>query len=483
MDLSAVIQIIILIILLGLSAFFSSAETSLTTINKIRLRSLAEEGNRHAKMALKVTDNSGKMLSSILIGNNIVNLSASALTTSIAYNFGGSAVAVATGLITVLILIFGEITPKTVATIHSETLALVYAYPIHFIMTIVTPISFIVNMLSRGILLLLRVNPNGKVNTMTETELRTIVDVSHEDGVIESEEKEMIYNVFDLGDAKAKDVMVPRVHVTFADVESTYDELLDIFREDKFTRLPVYEETTDNVIGTINMKDLLLFEDKANFQVRNILREAYFTYEYKNISELLVEMRDAKFNIAIVLDEYGETAGIITLEDILEEIVGEIRDEYFTYEYKSISELLVEMREASLNIAIVLDEYGETAGLITLEDILEEIVGEIRDEYDENEEEFLKEITREEFVVEGSMNLDDLNDRLDLDLSSEDYDSLGGFIIEQLDRLPEKGDEITTENGIRMVVDSLDKNRVEKVHIYLPKDFYDKKDSEDNNEE
>ena len=405
MDLSAVIQIIILIILLGLSAFFSSAETSLTTINKIRLRSLAEEGNRHAKMALKVTDNSGKMLSSILIGNNIVNLSASALTTSIAYNFGGSAVAVATGLITVLILIFGEITPKTVATIHSETLALVYAYPIHFIMTIVTPISFIVNMLSRGILLLLRVNPNGKVNTMTETELRTIVDVSHEDGVIESEEKEMIYNVFDLGDAKAKDVMVPRVHVTFADVESTYDELLDIFREDKFTRLPVYEETTDNVIGTINMK------------------------------------------------------------------------------YKSISELLVEMREASLNIAIVLDEYGETAGLITLEDILEEIVGEIRDEYDENEEEFLKEITREEFVVEGSMNLDDLNDRLDLDLSSEDYDSLGGFIIEQLDRLPEKGDEITTENGIRMVVDSLDKNRVEKVHIYLPKDFYDKKDSEDNNEE
>ena len=264
---------------------------------------------------------------------------------------------------------------------------------------------------------------------MTETELRTIVDVSHEDGLIESEEKEMIYNVFDLGDAKAKDVMVPRVHVTFADVESTYNELLDIFREDKFTRLPVYEETTDNVIGTINMKDLLLFDNTKEFHVRDILREAYFTYEYK-----------------------------------------------------SISELLVEMREASLNIAIVLDEYGETAGLITLEDILEEIVGEIRDEYDENEEEFLKEINREEFVVEGSMNLDDLNDRLDLNLKSEDYDSLGGFIIEQLDRLPEEGDEITTENEIRMVVDSLDKNRVEKVHIYLPPNFYEKKDSEYDNE-
>ena len=429
MDSSAVIQIIILIILLGLSAFFSSAETSLTTVNKIRLRSLAEEGNKRAKMALKVTDNFGKMLSAILIGNNIVNLSASALTTSIAYSFGGSAVAAATGIITVLILIFGEITPKTVATLHSDTLALIYAYPIHFIMTILTPISFIINMLSRGILFILRVNPNGKATTMTETEHRTIVDVSHEDGLIESEEKEMIYNVFDLGDAKAKDVMVPRVHVTFADVESTYNELLDIFREDKFTRLPVYEETTDNVIGTINMKDLLLFDNTKEFHVRDILREAYFTYEYK-----------------------------------------------------SISELLVEMREASLNIAIVLDEYGETAGLITLEDILEEIVGEIRDEYDENEEEFLKEINREEFVVEGSMNLDDLNDRLDLNLKSEDYDSLGGFIIEQLDRLPEEGDEITTENEIRMVVDSLDKNRVEKVHIYLPPNFYEKKDSEYDNE-
>lgn len=415
MDSSAVIQIIILIILLGLSAFFSSAETSLTTVNKIRLRSLAEEGNKRAKMALKVTDNSGKMLSAILIGNNIVNLSASALTTSIAYSFGGSAVAAATGIITVLILIFGEITPKTVATLHSDTLALIYAYPIHFIMSILTPISFIINMLSRGILFILRVNPNGKATTMTETELRTIVDVSHEDGLIESEEKEMIYNVFDLGDAKAKDVMVPRVHVTFADVESTYNELLDIFREDKFTRLPVYEETTDNVIGTINMKDLLLFDNTKEFHVRDILRDAYFTYEYKNISELLVEMREAKFNIAIVLDEYGETAGLITLEDILEEIVGEIHDEY-----------------------------------------------------DEDEEEDVKELGTHEYIVEGSTNLDDLNDELGLNLESDDYDSLGGFIIEHLDRLPAAGDEVTTADGVRLVVEKLDKNRIESVHVYLP---------------
>ena len=241
------------------------------------------------------------------------------------------------------------------------------------------------------------------------------MDVSHEDGVIESDEREMIYNVFDLGDAKAKDVMVPRVHVTFADVNSSYDELIDIFREDKFTRLPIFEDTTDNVIGTINMKDLLLYDSSKEFHIRDILREAYFTYEYK-----------------------------------------------------SISELLVEMRQASLNIAIVLDEYGETAGLITLEDILEEIVGEIHDEYDENEEEYVKEVGEREYLVEGSLNLDDLNDRLDLDLSSEEYDSLGGFIIERLDRLPEAGDEITTDEGIRMVVEKLDKNRIERVHLYLP---------------
>ncbi len=425
MDSSVATQIIILIILLIFSGLFSSAETSLTTVNKIRMRSLAEDGNKRAKKVIAITEDSGKMLSAILIGNNIVNLSASSITTSIAYMFGGSAVAAATGIITLLILIFGEISPKTLATIHSEKLALLYAYPIDFLMKIMTPFIFIVNSLSRGVLFILRVDPNAKPDAMTESELRTIVDVSHEDGVIESEEKEMIYNVFDMGDAKAKDVMVPRVHMTFADVNNTYEELIDIFREDKFTRLPVYEETTDNVIGTINMKDLLLFDNKKEFHIRDILREAYFTYEYKSISELLVEMREASFNIAIVLDEYGETAGLITLEDLLEEIVGEIRDEY-----------------------------------------------------DENEEEDFKEINKFEYVVEGSTNLDDLNDELNTKLKSEDYDSLGGFIIERLDRLPELHDEVTTTDGIRLVVESLDKNRVEKVHIYLPDNFYDEENAD-----
>lgn len=255
MDSSDATQLIILFILLLLSAFFSSAETALTTVNKIRIRTLAEDGNRRAETVLAITDDSGKMLSAILIGNNIVNLSAASLTTSLAYSFGGSMVAIASGILTLLILLFGEITPKTMATIHAEKMALIYAPVISLFMKLMTPVIFVVNGLSIGILFLLRVDPNAKNTAMTENELRTIVDVSHEDGVIESGEREMINNVFDLGDARAKDVMVPRVHVTFADVNSTYDELLAIFREDKYTRLPIFEDTTDNVVGTINMKD------------------------------------------------------------------------------------------------------------------------------------------------------------------------------------------------------------------------------------
>ncbi|MCI9270136.1 MAG: HlyC/CorC family transporter [Dorea sp.] len=416
MDSGDAIQLIVLLLLLFLSAFFSSAETAMTTINKIRIRTLAEEGNKRAETLLHITENSGKMLSAILIGNNIVNLSAASLTTTLAYNLGGSFVALASGILTLAILLFGEITPKTMATIHAEKISLTYAPIVNIFMKIMTPLIAIVNGMAMGILTLLRVDPNAKRTLMTENELRTIVDVSHEEGVIESEEKEMIYNVFDLGDAKAKDVMVPRVHVTFADVESTYDELIAIFREDKFTRLPVFEETTDHVVGTINMKDLLLYDtNKHDFHVRDILREAYFTYEYKNTAELLIEMRQASFNIAIVLDEYGETAGLITLEDLLEEIVGEIHDEY-----------------------------------------------------DENDEDFIIELSEREYSVEGAVNLEEINGKLDLNLSSDDYDSVGGLIIEHLDRLPEAGDEITTAEGIRMVVEKLDKNRIERVHMYLP---------------
>lgn len=329
MDPSDTYQIIILLILLALSAFFSSNETALMSVNKIRLRSLADEGNKRAAMALDILENqTPKLLSAILIGNNIVNISASSLATTLAYSFGGYMVSIVTVILTVLILIFGEITPKNYATINAEKITLRYIPIFKFLMTIMTPVIFIINLFSRGVMRLMRVDPDAASKAMTEEELRTIVDVSHEDGVIESDEKEMIYNVFDLGDATAKDIMVPRVHVTFADVESTYDELIEIFREDKFTRLPVYKDSQNNIVGIINMKDLLLYDKNEEFVIDRFLRKPHFTYETKSISDLLVEMKDSTFNIAIVLDEYGDMAGLITLEDILEEIVGEIHDEY-----------------------------------------------------------------------------------------------------------------------------------------------------------
>ncbi len=414
-DSSSIPEIIALIILLMLSAFFSSAETALTTSNKIRLRGLADEGNKKAKTVLQITDKPSKMLSAILIGNNIVNVGAASLTTTITYDFGGHWVAIGSGLITLLILIFGEITPKTLASSNADSVSLVYAPIINIIIKILQPFVFLINTISQGLLRLFGIDPNKRKDQLTENELRTMLHVSEEEGVIENEEKEMIYNVFDLGDAKAKDVMVPRVNVTFASIDATYDELIGIFKEDKFTRLPIYRDTTDNVVGTINMKDLLLYENKENFHIENILRDAYFTYEYKNISELLIEMRDSSFNIAIVLDEYGETSGLITLEDILEEIVGEIRDEY-----------------------------------------------------DEEEMDLIKKLGEREFLTEGSINLDDLNDELNTHLESDDYDSLGGYIIQHLDRFPQANDSLTTPSGIKLVVESLDKNRIDKVHIYLP---------------
>ena len=416
MDSSDVIQLIVIIVLLLLSAFFSSAETALTTSNKIRLRSMAEEGNKRAKKVLEITDDSGKMLSAILIGNNIVNLSSASLATTLATKiFGSAGAGIATGILTVLVLIFGEISPKTFATIHADKISLAYAGVISGLMKLLTPIIIIINKLALGFLILLRVDASGAQNTMTEDELRTIVDVSHEEGVIETEEREMINNVFDFGDAQAKEIMVPRIDMTFADINSSYYELLEIFREDKYTRLPVYEDSTDNVVGIINMKDLLLYEDKEHFSIRNIMRKPYYTYEHKNTAELLLEMR-----------------------------------------------------KSSINIAIVLDEYGATAGLITLEDLLEEIVGEIRDEYDMDEEDPIQKINDLEYIVQGSLNLNTLHAMLDLELVSEDYDSIGGYLIGLLDHLPKVGESITTPEGIFFRVEDMEKNRINKIFMKLP---------------
>ena len=415
-DPSDTYQIIILLILLALSAFFSSNETALMSVNKIRLRSLADEGNKRASMALDILeDQMPKLLSAILIGNNIVNLSASSISTSLAIHlFGNTGAGIATGILTFLILIFGEVTPKTMATIKADSMSLTAAAPIGFLMKILTPVIFIINKLSLGLMFLLHVNIKDAQKKMTEEELRTIVDVSQENGVIEHEERDMIHNLFDFGDAEAKEIMVPRIDMTFVQADATYQEVLDIFRQDMFTRLPVYEDSTDNVIGIINMKDFLLQNDTPEFSVRNLLREPYFTYEHKNTADLFLEMR-----------------------------------------------------KSSISLAIVLDEYGVTAGLITLEDLLEEIVGEIRDEYDADEEDDITRISDREFYVLGSANLNDVSEA-SLHFTSDDYDTIGGYCLGLLDHLPEKNEIILTDNNILIRIDRMEKNRIERIYIRLP---------------
>lgn len=324
MDSSDGLQIVMILLLIAASAFFSSAETAMTTVNRIRIQSLAEQDSKKAQILLKIIDDSGKMLSTVLIGNNIVNICASSLvTTLVIRKFGNAYVGAGTGILTLLILIWGEIIPKTLATLHAEKISLAYARIIHTLMVLLTPVVFLVQTLASGIMLLLRIDPNAKTSTITEHELRTIVNVSEQDGVIENEEKQMIYNVFDFGDSSARDVMVPRIDMAFVDVNCTYQELLAIFKEHMHTRFPVYEDTTDNVIGIINMKDLLLLDPDEPFVLRDHLREPYFTYEHKSTASLLLEMREASYNLAIVLDEYGTTAGLVTLENLLEEIVGD----------------------------------------------------------------------------------------------------------------------------------------------------------------
>ncbi|MBO7338691.1 MAG: HlyC/CorC family transporter [Lachnospiraceae bacterium] len=409
-----VIELIILFILIVLSAFFSSAETALTAANKVRLRSLEEEGNKRAARVNKLLDHNSKMLSAILIGNNVVNLSASALAATMAMRIS-LAVSIATFVLTLVILIFGEVIPKTWAMHFADRLALAYGGVIYALTTVLTPLIFLIDKISGLVLFLFHVDPNEKTSTMTENELKTYVDVSHEDGVIESEEREIIYNVFEFSDALAKDIMIPKVNMVTVNVNDDYHEVLSVFRKHMYTRLPVYEEDKDNIIGLINIKDFILTDDPEHFQIRNILREAHFTYEYKKISDLLYEIR-----------------------------------------------------EKTTSVTFVVNEYGVTVGMITLEDLLEEIVGEIRDEYDQDEVEKIKKIDDRNYLIEGSMNLDDVNDTLGISLASEEYDSIGGILIEHLDDLPEDGESVTLEDGTVLKVQGLDQNRIVKVLLTLP---------------
>ena len=403
-----------LIALLVLSALFSSSETALTTVNRIRIRTLAGQGDKRAMTLLAVLQNPEKMLSVILIGNNVVNLYASSLATTVTLSlFGSKLVGVATGILTLAVLVFGEVAPKTMASRNAEQIALRAAGPVKCLMWLFTPLVFVVNNLARLVMKLFGADRPGKRELMTAEELRTIVQVGHEDGVIENSEQKMIDNVFDFGDRSARDIMIPRIDMTCIDVEAGYDELMEVVREEKYTRIPVYKESADTIVGILNIKDLLFRAQDKPFRIAELMRKPLFTYEQKKTSELMVEMRKNYTNLAIVLDEYGVTAGMVTMEDILEEIVGEIRDEY-----------------------------------------------------DRDEEKSIRRIAPNTYLIEGNVKIDDVNEVLQLHLASEDYESIGGYVLEQLEHFPKEG-ECVTKGGISFTVTRMEQTRIAEVKLSL----------------
>ena len=409
-------NIIFIIIMILLSAAFTMGETAIRSSQKSKIRESAESGDRSILLALSMIEKPDRALTAMLVGDTMANVAATILSilTIRAYApTSGAFLVLWIIVVAVVILLFGEIIPRRAAEINPEAFVIKNIKKLNFIAVLFTPLVFIVNGLGRLFMMIFGIKQDQK-KSITEDVLRDMVDISHEEGVLENEEKFMITNVFDFGDQTAKDIMIPRVDMICVDVESDYDELMDIFRKDQYTRMPVYEEDTDNIIGVINIKDILLSETNGDFSVRKYMREPFYTFESKKVSRLLNEMRKSSFNVAIVLSEYGSCVGMITMEDMLEEIVGDIRDEYDEDEEKNL-----------INIKVADNEY----------------------------------------LVDGSMRLNDLNDLLDVKLSSEDYDSVGGYVTELLSHLPETGESVV-DSGLKFIVEAANEKRKKKVRIF-----------------
>ena len=399
MILDTSVQITILVILLFLSAFFSMSETALMSLSKIRVRHMVEEGVKGAKLVEKLIEDPNKLLGAILIGNNIVNIGASSLATSIAVAKWGEG-----GV--------GIVTLGLTAKQKSESVSLAVSKFINIVVKVLKPFIILFTGVASIFIRLLGGDPKANEPFITEEEIKTMVGVSEEEGVLEDVEKEMIFNVFDFADAQVKDVMVQRVDIIAVDLEASYDEVLDVIKKEQFSRIPVYNQTIDDIVGILNVKDLIMAEqDKEKFKVADYMREPNYTFEFKKIAELFKEMKKTRNHIAVVLDEYGGTVGIVTIEDLIEEVFGDIEDEYD----------------------------------------------------DENKE--IEVIKEDEYIVDGSAKLDVISELIGVNMESEEFDSVGGLLIGELGRFPEQNEEITL-NNIKFTVEEIDKNRVKKVRIF-----------------
>lgn len=406
------IQIIGLIILIILSSFFSASETALMSISKIRVRHMVEENIKGANRVKELTDNPSSLLASILVGNNVVNIASSSLATVLAINLIGSrGVAISTIIMTIVVLIFGEITPKTLASQNSEQISLRVANPIFIVSKMLKPVVIITTTISKFFIKLLGGKSDSNKPFITEDELKTMVDVSEEEGILKSEEKDMIHNVFQFGDLYAKDVMVQRVDIIALDIEESLDKIISVIKEEGFSRIPIYSSTIDNIVGILNVKDIIFMEDTKGFSLKNYMREITYTYEFRKVTELFKDMNKNRQHMVVVLDEYGGTVGIVTIEDLIEEIVGDISDEY------------------------------------------------------DDEEPEIYVVKEDEYIVEGSVRIEDINELIGTKIESEEFDSIGGFIIGVLGRFPNISEEIIYSN-YRFIIEDIDRNRIKKIRIY-----------------
>lgn len=404
----------LILIILGVmgSAFFSSSETALTSLNVFKIRQMEENGVENSSLVRRLTDDIGKVLTTILIGNNIVNI----VTTTIATIFftdllGSSGAVVSTIILTLTILIFGEVTPKNIATSSSEKLALKVAKPIKFFDFILKPLSFFLQAITDFLTKIIIGESSQKGDLVTEEDLKTIVDVSEEQGVINDQESEIINNVFEFGDSDVEDIMTARTNMEAIAADMEDKELKDFLKNCKHSRIPVYGKSIDNIIGILHMKDIVAFiaEDK-DLNIEEMVRPAFYVYDNMHIFDLFKSMRGENVSLAIVIDEYGGTSGIVTIEDIVEELVGEIEDEYDTH----------------------------------LETILK--------------------INDKEYLVNPSIHINDFNDYFDTDIEQIKNDSIGGYLIDNLGRIPKLGDTIEV-SGIKMSVLQIDRYKLEMLKV------------------
>jgi len=417
------IEILLLVVLFILSAFFSASETAFTSLSHIRISRMVEQKLRGARLVSGIKSKPSEFLSTILIGNNIVNIAASALATSliIGYFEGqgwrnmGWAVGAATGIMTFLILTFGEIIPKTVAIRRAEKFSLLVAPLIIGLNIILKPVAFLFVLITRPFIILLGGKAPEKGPFVTEDEIKLILAAGEKEGVIEEEERQMITSIFEFGDTIVREVMTPRPDISACQVSQPVNELIKLIVESGHSRIPIYEGMLDNIVGVIYAKDLLTAGNNIN--IKDILRPAIFIPETKKVAELMHEMQNARTHLAIIVDEHGMTSGVATLEDLVEEIVGEIHDEF------------------------------------------------------EREEKMVSKVAENTYLVVGSMTLKDLNDQLKLNLPEKEVDTIGGFVFGQLGKAPSVGDTVHFEN-LSISVERIHRRRITRVKIViLPQDI------------